>query len=221
MKVSDWLPSTTTFHPAVSTVSSSIPSVCSVFKPTHSSGQAGMHVALIAQQESLLKQGTVDLGRAMAEVPPYPNKEHKKEQQMRSSKRPIQFIVLALALALSSHVFGQDSSTLSQPQGAGDTARTRIIGEGQRLKIEGIVVKHNAGTFTLREPNGTETVVVLTYKTNVKMVRKGLFRHDRDTGVSYILRGLRLKAEGRGNTDGQLVAENIRFEEQDLRTAQE
>jgi outer membrane protein OmpA-like peptidoglycan-associated protein len=38
--------------------------------------------------------------------------------------------------------------------------------------------------------------------------------------VSYILRGLRLKAEGRGNGDGQLVAENIRFDEQDLRTAQ-
>ncbi len=139
---------------------------------------------------------------------------------MRIRRRPIQLIVLALALALSGQVFGQDSSALSQPQGAGDTARTRIIGEGQRLKIEGIVVKCNVDTFALREPNGTETVVVLTYKTNVKMVREGLFRRDRNTGTSYILRGLRLKAEGSGNADGQLVASNIRFYEQDLRTAQ-
>src|ERR1051325_3790348 len=52
------------------------------------------------------------------------------------------------------------------------------------------------------------------------MVRKGLFRRDRISGPSYILRGLRLKATGRGNADGQLVANNIRFDEQDLRTAQ-
>ena len=33
----------------------------------------------------------------------------------------------------------------------------------------------------------------------MKTVRKGLFRRDKSSGVSYILRGLRLKAEGVGN----------------------
>jgi outer membrane protein OmpA-like peptidoglycan-associated protein len=139
---------------------------------------------------------------------------------MRSNKRSIQLIVLAFALALSGAVYGQDGNASSQPQGAGDTTQTRVIGEGQQLKIEGIVVKRNPDTFTLRGSDGTETVVALTDKTSVKTVRKGLFRRDRDSGVSYILRGLRLKAEGRGNADGQLVAEDIRFDEQDLRTAQ-
>src|ERR1700755_2991848 len=139
---------------------------------------------------------------------------------MRSNKRSIQLIVLAFALALSGAVFGQDGNASSQPQGAGDTTQTRTVGEGQQLKIEGIVVKRDADTFTLRGPDGTETVVALTDKTSVKTVRKGLFHRDRNSGVSYILRGLRLKAEGRGNADGQLVAENIRFDEQDLRTAQ-
>jgi outer membrane protein OmpA-like peptidoglycan-associated protein len=132
----------------------------------------------------------------------------------------IHLIVLALALVLSGAVFGQDSSASSQPQDTSSTSQTRAVGEGQQLKIEGIVIKRNADTFTLRGADGMETVVLLTDRASVKTVRKGLFRRDKAAGVSYILRGLRLKAEGRGNGDGQLVAENIRFDEQDLWTAQ-
>lgn len=139
---------------------------------------------------------------------------------MRSSNSKIQLIVLSLALALSGAVFGQDSTALSHSQGAGNAAQTRAVGDGQQLIVEGIVTKRNADTFTLRGSDGTETVVVLTDKTNVKTVRKGLFRRDKPSGVSYILRGLRLKAEGTGNADGQLVASRIRFEERDLLTAQ-
>jgi outer membrane protein OmpA-like peptidoglycan-associated protein len=72
----------------------------------------------------------------------------------------------------------------------------------------------------LREPDGTETSVLLTGTTNIKTVRKGWFRQDRSSSASDILRGLRLKVEGKGNSDGQLVAKSIRFDEQDLRTAQ-
>ena len=123
-------------------------------------------------------------------------------------------IALALALvtllALSfapGTAFGQDGNTSAQPQNVPPA-------------IEGIVTKRTADTFTVRNTGGTETVVVLTDTTKVKMVRKGLFRRDQSSGPSYILRGLRLKATGRGNADGQLVADNIRFNEEDLRTAQ-
>jgi outer membrane protein OmpA-like peptidoglycan-associated protein len=144
----------------------------------------------------------------------------KKEQQMRRSKTPIQLSVLALVLALSSAVFGQDGNASSPSPGASSDTKVRTVGDGQKLKIEGIVVKRAADTFTLRAADGTETLVVLSDKTSVKTVRKGWFRRDRNSGVSYILRGLRLKAEGRGNADGQLVASDIRFDEDDLRTAQ-
>jgi len=98
--------------------------------------------------------------------------------------------------------------------------KTRSVTNGQELKITGIVVKRNADSFTLREADGSETVVNLTDRTNVKTDRKGLLRPDKQSGVSYILRGLRLKVEGRGNSEGQLVATKIRFTEQDLMTAQ-
>jgi outer membrane protein OmpA-like peptidoglycan-associated protein len=139
---------------------------------------------------------------------------------MRSNKTPIQLIAFALALALSGVVFGQDSNASSQPKAESNTAQNQTVGDRQQEKIEGIVIERNAGTFTLRGSDGTETGVVLTDKTNVKTVRKGLFHRDKISGVSDVVRGLRLKAEGRRNDDGQLVAENIRFDEQDLRTAQ-
>src|SRR4051812_5790334 len=118
---------------------------------------------------------------------------------MRSSKTPIQFIAFALVLALSGAVFGQDSKTSSQPQGSSDTTGASTVGDGQKLKIDGIVIKRDADTFTVRGSDGAETEIVLTDKTSVKTDRKGWFRRDRNTGVSYILRGLRLKAEGKGN----------------------
>jgi outer membrane protein OmpA-like peptidoglycan-associated protein len=50
-------------------------------------------------------------------------------------------------------------------------------------------------------------------------VRKGLFRADRSFDASEIRRGLRLKVEGITNS-GQITARHIRFDEEDLRTAQ-
>jgi hypothetical protein len=102
----------------------------------------------------------------------------------------------------------------------GLTPAARSVTDGQELKISGIVIKRDSDSFTLREPDGTETVVALTDTTIVKTVRKGLFRTDKPSGLSYILRGLRLKVEGRGSQEGQLVATKMRFDDDDLRTAQ-
>ncbi|MGH9879793.1 MAG: OmpA family protein, partial [Pyrinomonadaceae bacterium] len=48
----------------------------------------------------------------------------------------------------------------------------------------------------------------------------GWFHRDRSSSANEICRGLRLKVEGRGNTDSQLVARNISFDEQDLKIAE-
>jgi outer membrane protein OmpA-like peptidoglycan-associated protein len=88
-------------------------------------------------------------------------------------------------------------------------------------KLKGIVVKRDADSFTMVEiTGGPITTVVLTAATEVKSHKRGLFRGSKPFEVSYILRGLRLEADGVGNAEGQLVADRIRFDEQDLRTAQ-
>lgn len=138
---------------------------------------------------------------------------------MKISRFVFQLLALAFILSFASATFAQDSSTRKR-QASIDSVNARSVPDGQEMKIGGIVIKRDSDSFTLREPDGTETVVALTDTTSVKTVRKGLFRTDKPSGVSYILRGLRLKVEGRGNDEGQLVATKIRFNEDDLRTAQ-
>jgi outer membrane protein OmpA-like peptidoglycan-associated protein len=138
---------------------------------------------------------------------------------MKTRKLIFQLSALAFILCFASATFAQDDS-IRVRQVSGNSVNTRNVPDGQEVKITGIVVKRDADSFTLREAGGAETVVALTDRTNVKTERKGLFRPDQKSGVSYILRGLRLKVEGRGNSEGQLVATKIRFTEDDLRTAQ-
>lgn len=137
---------------------------------------------------------------------------------MKRTKFQIHLLALALIVSFASAAFAQDSSTRPRMR-LDNSVNTRSVSDGQKLKITGIVVKRGADSFTLRASDGTETVVVLTDTTNVK-TRKGLFSADKRSDVGHILRGLRLKVEGRGNPQGELVATKIRFSEDDLRTAQ-
>src|SRR4030095_5738620 len=126
---------------------------------------------------------------------------------MRRSKTTVQLVGFALALALSVTVFGHDS-----------TALDGLTIEGQKVKIEGIVTKREDNTFALQGSDGTETVVVITATADVRIARR--FRADKPAAESDILRGLRLKVEGNGDSEGQLIAKSIRFDERDLMTAQ-
>jgi hypothetical protein len=90
------------------------------------------------------------------------------------------------------------------------------VPQGEKRKVQGVVGVRNGDTFTVRDPGGNETTVLLTAGTDV--TSHG-FRK-KDYPVTYIMRGLRLQAQGRGDSDGNLVADWVRFDEQDLRSAQ-
>jgi OmpA-OmpF porin, OOP family len=129
------------------------------------------------------------------------------------------FIVLALGLV----AFAQDNTTQTgnnnQPSSNAATTSTRALQNGQKTTIKGVVTRRDADTFVVQDANGVLTTVALTDRTSVKS--KGGFLHSGSTyGASNILRGLNLEVEGRGNSDGQLVADKIRFGETDLHTAQ-
>ncbi|HZI88712.1 MAG TPA: OmpA family protein [Pyrinomonadaceae bacterium] len=88
-------------------------------------------------------------------------------------------------------------------------------------KLKGVVVKRDPDSFTMAETTGgPQITVLLTADTEVKSHKRGVFRGSKEYAASYILRGLRLELDGMRNADGNIVAEKIRFDEQDLRTAQ-
>jgi len=143
-----------------------------------------------------------------------------KEQKMNSRNFKVVLLVCAMTLGFSSVGLGQDSIALSVAPSALRALETGGVAEGQKLKVEGIVINRNDESFTVRDAKGTELVVVMTAKTKITKERKGLFHLDSSSNESEIRRGLRLKVEGQGNSEGLLVARKIAFDEQDLKTAE-
>lgn len=128
----------------------------------------------------------------------------------------------ALALAIAPAAFGQDTSnTQSNTQSSSNTTSTsqnRSVASGQKMKIKGVVVKRDADTFTVRDPNGVDTVVLLTNTTSVKS-KGGFLRSGNNYATTNILGGLDLEVEGHGDGSGQLIADKVRFSENNLRVA--
>jgi len=131
---------------------------------------------------------------------------------MISSLRTFRSFALAfgLALILSPMAFAQNNSST--------TTRSRSVSSGEKMKIKGTVVKRDADTFTVRDLTGNDTVVRLTDRTSVK-TNGGFLRSGTNYGQTQILRGLNLEVEGRGGSNGELIADKVRFNETDLRTA--
>jgi outer membrane protein OmpA-like peptidoglycan-associated protein len=118
-------------------------------------------------------------------------------------------LAFALALAAAPAAFAQGDT--------GGSTNSRAVASGQKMKLKGVVTRRDADTFVVQDANGVSTTVALTNATSVK-TKGGFLRGGTNYGVTAILRGLNLEVEGRG--DGtNLVAEKIRFNESDLRTA--
>jgi outer membrane protein OmpA-like peptidoglycan-associated protein len=130
---------------------------------------------------------------------------------MSANKQVTILLVLGLFLSVANinKIFAQDKNTAA-----------RQITSGQKLKIQGIVVKRGADSFKVLDNKSLETDIVLTDATKVRTHYPGIFRGGTSYAADYIVRGLRLQVEGVGNTEGQLVANLVKFDEQDLRTAQ-
>lgn len=124
-----------------------------------------------------------------------------------SNKITVLFLSLAMLLSAAFVVSAQ----------TGSPART--VESGQRLKLKGVVVSKQGDVVLVREPNGTETNVQLTGSTSVKS-KGGFLRSGKQYANVDVVRGLSIEVEGRGDSTGQLVAEKIRFSNDDLKVAQ-
>src|SRR5262245_47759032 len=117
-------------------------------------------------------------------------------------------LVIAIMFAGAVQTFAQDNIS-------------RVPAGQQVKKLKGIVTKRDGDIFMMGETmGGSQTIVVMTSATEAKSHKRGAFRGSKDYGQTYILRGLRLEVDGVGDSEGRLVADKIRFDEQDLRTAQ-
>lgn len=121
--------------------------------------------------------------------------------------------VLAVMMSMAPAVLGQVTNTQ-----APNTA-LRSVPSGSKMKFRGVVISRDADVFTIRDRSRADYQVLITDNTSIK-THGGFLRSGKKYPVTDILRGLIVEVEGRGDAQGQLVADKIRFRESDMRAAQ-
>ena len=124
--------------------------------------------------------------------------------------------MLAVLMSVAPAVMGQVTNTQTV---ADRSLTTRSVPSGAKMKFRGVVISRDADVFTIRDATRQDYQVLITDNTSIK-THGGFLRSGKRYPVTDILRGLIVEVEGRGDAQGQLVAEKIRFRESDMRAAQ-
>jgi outer membrane protein OmpA-like peptidoglycan-associated protein len=111
------------------------------------------------------------------------------------------------------------AAIVQQPPDRESEPRGVQVLPGQRLKFAGVIIKREADSFTLRNQAGTHLTVRISDSTTVKEKKSNPFRSARKYSSADLIPGLSVEAEGRGDDSGALVAQEIRFRNDDLLVA--
>lgn len=130
--------------------------------------------------------------------------------------RPFKLVsALALLLALTPLCLAQVTPTTTT---VARNTNIRSVPSGSKMKFRGVVISREGDIFTIRDATRSDYQVLLTDQTSIK-TKGGFLRSGKRYPVTDILRGLIVEVEGRGDSQGQLVADKIRFNESDMRAA--
>ena len=124
--------------------------------------------------------------------------------------------ILAVLVSVAPAVVGQVTTTQTTRD---QNLTLRSVPSGSKMKFRGVVISRDADVFTIRDATRQDYQVLITDNTSIK-THGGFLRSGKKYPVTDILRGLIVEVEGRGDAQGQLVAEKIRFRESDMRAAQ-
>ncbi len=124
------------------------------------------------------------------------------------------FVLMAVFALGITAIAQQPDQSQSQPAVAANR-----VAAGQKQKLSGVIVSREADNITIRDIAGADTVVTLTSATKMEERKGNPFRKAKTYPATALLRGLAVEVEGRGNDSGALVAEKIKFRDNDYSVA--
>ena len=140
----------------------------------------------------------------------------------RSLKAALYVMLLGAVLGVTLQpAAGQDLERVSRPRTVTKATSVRTIPSGQKVTLEGNVIRAEGDTFSICDASEAETVVLLSPSTKITTHRRGIFRGAETLSRSVLMIGLKVQVSGRGNDSGQLTANWIRFHDADLRAQTE
>jgi outer membrane protein OmpA-like peptidoglycan-associated protein len=118
-------------------------------------------------------------------------------------------------------VFGCLTLTTSAMAYQNDSRKMQSqVASGQKMKVTGLVLKHDGNNVILRDTKGSEMSVQLSGSTQIVEKKGNPFRGSKHYTTDQVVRGLYIEVEGHGDTSGALIAEKIRFTDDSERVAQ-
>ena len=126
---------------------------------------------------------------------------------------------VAILLAVMPVALGQVTNNQTQTSSQAPNTSLRSVPAGAKMKFRGVVISRDADVFTIRDRSRADYQVRISDNTSIK-THGGFLRSGKKYPVTDILRGLIVEVEGRGDNQGALLAEKIRFNESDMRAAQ-
>lgn len=124
-------------------------------------------------------------------------------------------LLVVLALGIPAVAQQQETTTSTMQQQSAATS----IPAGQKQKISGVIVQHDADNILVRDYKGTNYNVNLSSSTKIKERKSNPFRGSKKYVPADLSRGLAVEIEGRGNDAGALIADEIKFSEAERRVA--
>ncbi|MBI1760993.1 MAG: OmpA family protein [Acidobacteria bacterium] len=118
-------------------------------------------------------------------------------------------VVLAVAPGFAQNA-GKDTKN-----SASDANLVKMV-PGQKAKVMGVIINRDADNFIVRDLTGGDVRVALGNFTKVEEKKSNPFRRAKNYNTTLLLRGLSVEVEGKGDTNGSLAAEKIRFTEDAL-----
>ena len=123
-------------------------------------------------------------------------------------KTLIGLLLCGLVAVSSSVVLAQDTKV--------DKSQILKVSPGTKKKLSGVIVNREPDTLILRDQTGGDYLVSLTGSTKVEEKKGNPFRGAKKYGVTQLLQGLNVEIEGRGDSDGALVADKVKFKDDAL-----
>jgi OOP family OmpA-OmpF porin len=117
-------------------------------------------------------------------------------------------LLTAFALCLPIATQAQDNANV-----------TTRVAAGKKQKISGVVLSREIDKLVVRDINGSDVAVSVSGATKIVEKKANPFRGARTYPVTALLRGLEVEVEGRGDNSGALVAEKIKFTNDDFGVA--
>lgn len=93
------------------------------------------------------------------------------------------------------------------------------VASGQKMKVQGVILKRENDSFIVRDTTGSEVSVQLAPTTKVEEKKGNPFRGAKKYTTAQVIRGLFVEVQGRGDASGNLVAEKIKFSDDAQRVA--